>query len=103
MQGYGQAFELVIPVAAADDDVAEEEAEEDEDDVVAVAGNVTEAATSGPGSSFARFMPGLFEGQFSYVEYAPDPRVAAMILSSWKRRSETAAKRTLPKRRCSTR
>ena len=82
--------------------MAEEEAEEDEDDVVAVAGNVAEAALPGPGSSSARSLPGLYEGQVSFVEFTPDPRIIQYILSSRKRRSETATKQTLPKRWRST-
>ena len=81
--------------------MVEEEVEEDEDDVVAAAGNVAEAAVLG--SSSARFLTGLFEGQHSYVEYAPDPRVAQYTLLSRKRRTETASRQSLPKRRRSAR
>jgi len=96
MQDYGRAFKLVVPTAA--DDVGEEEAEEDEDDVVAAAGNVVETVVSGPGSSSARLSIGLFEGQHSYVEYVPDPRIAQYILLSRKRWTEAASKQSLPKR-----
>ena len=102
MQGYGRAFKLVIPATAADD-VAKEEAEDDEDDVVAAAGNVVEAAVSVLGSSSARFLTGLFEGQHSSVEYAPDPRIAQCILLSRKRWTEAASKQSMPKRRRSAR
>lgn len=47
-------------------------------------------APSRLGSSFAKFLPGLTEGQVSYVEYTPDPRIAQYISSSRKRRSEAA-------------
>ena len=97
MQDYGRAFKLVVPTATADD-VAEEEAEEDEDDVVAAAGNVAEAVVSGPGSSSARLSTGLFEGQHSYVEYVPDPRIARYILLSRKWRTEVVSKQSMPKR-----
>ena len=60
-------------------------------------------AATGPGSSSARLITGLFEGQHSYVEYVPDPRIAQYILSSRKRKSETTAKHTLPKRQRSIR
>jgi hypothetical protein len=61
------------------------------------------AAATGPGSSSARLITGLFEGQHSYVEYVPDPRIAQYILSSRKQKSKTAAKHTLPKRQHSIR
>jgi len=80
-----------------------EEAEEDEDDAVTAAGNVVETVVSGPGSSSARLSIGLFEGQHSYVEYVPDPRIAQYILSSRKWRTEAISKQSLPKRRRSTR
>ena len=64
---------------------------------------LAEAAVLGPGSSSARFLTGLFEGQHSYVEYAPDPRIAQYIILSRKRRTEAASKQSLPKRRCSAR
>ena len=75
---------------------AEEPAgDEDEDDADAAAG----AAPSGPGSSSTRLFTGLFEGQHSYVEYVPDPRIAQYILLSRKRWTEAASKQSLPKRR----
>ena len=102
MQDYGWAFKLIVPTTAADD-VAEEEAEEDEDDVVAAAGNVSEAVVLGTSSSSTRLCTGLFEGQHSYVEYVPDPRIARYILLSWKQWTEAAFKQSLPKRRRSAR
>ena len=60
-------------------------------------------AATGPSSSSARFITGLFGGQHSYVEYVPNPRIAQYILSSRKRRTEAVSKQSLPKRRRSTR
>lgn len=58
--------------------VVEELTEEEEEDVVATAVGV---AASGSGSSLARFSSGLFEGQGSFVEYTPDPRIVSYLLS----------------------
>ena len=55
-------------------------------------------APSRPGSSFARFLPGLTEGQVSYVEYTPDPQIAQYILSSRKWHSEAAPEQSLPRK-----
>ena len=83
-QGFGRAFKLEIAVAGGA--AVEELAEEGDEDDDAVAGLAVVAAT-GPGSSSARLSTGLFEGQHSYVEYVPDPRIAQYILSSRKRKS----------------
>jgi hypothetical protein len=100
LQGFGRAFRLEVAVIIAGEVAAEEPTEGDEDDDV-VAGPVVVAAT-GSGSSSARLSTGLFEGQHSYVEYVPDPRIAQYILLSRKRWTEVASKQSLPKRRCST-
>ena len=97
LQGFGRAFKLEIAVARGGGAVVEEPAEEGDEDDDAVAGPMVVVAT-GPGSSSARLITGLFEGHHSYVEYVPDPRIAQYILSSRKRKSEVAAKHILPKR-----
>ncbi|XP_066333828.1 uncharacterized protein [Miscanthus floridulus] len=101
-EGFGRAFKLEIAVAGGGGAVVEEPAEEGDEDDDAVAGPMVVAAT-GPGSSSARLITGLFEGHHSYVEYVPDPRIAQYILSSRKRKSEVAAKHILPKRQRSIR
>ena len=104
LQGFGRAFRLEVAIVVAGETTVEEPVgDEDEDDADAAAGNVAEAVVSGPGSSFARLSTGLFEGQHSYVEYVPDPRIARYILLSRKRRTEAASKQSLPKRRRSAR
>ena len=104
LQGFGRAFRLEVAVVVAGEAAAKEPTgDEDENDADAVAGNVAEAVVLGPGSSSARLATGLFEGQHSYVEYVPDPRIARYILLSRKQRTEAAPKQSLPKRRCSTR
>ena len=102
MQGFGRAFKLEIAIAGGGGAVVEEPAEEGDEDDDVVAGPMVVAAT-GPGSSSARLITGLFEGHHSYVEYVPDPRIAQYILSSRKRKSEVAAKHILPKRQRSIR
>ena len=80
-----------MAVVVAGEAAAEEPTgDEDEDDADAAAG----AVPSGLGSSSARLFTGLFEGQSSFVEYTPDPRIASYILSSRKRGLETTAKQT---------
>ena len=72
LQGFGRAFKLEIAIAGGGGAVVEEPTKEvDEDDDV-VAFPVVVAAT-GPGSSSAWLITGLFEGHHSYVEYVPDP------------------------------
>ena len=100
LQGFGRAFRLEVAVVVAGEAAAEEPTEGDEDDDV-VAGPMVVAAT-GLGSSSARLSTGLFEGQHSYVEYVPDPRIAQYILLSRKRWTEAASKQSLPKRQRST-
>ena len=100
-QGFGRAFKLEIVVAAGGGATVEEPAKEGDEDDDVVAGPVVAAAT-GPSSSSARLSTGLFEGQHSYVEYVPDPRIAQYILLSRKRWTEAASKQSLPKRRRST-
>jgi len=102
LQGFGRAFKLEIAVAGGGGAVVEEPVEEGDEDDDVVAGPMVVAAT-GPGSSSARLITGLFEGHHSYVEYVPDPRIAQYILSSRKRKSEVAAKHILPKRQRSIR
>ena len=102
LQGFGRAFKLEIAVAGGGEAIVEEPAKEKDEDDDAVAGPTVVAAT-GPGSSSARFITGLFGGQHSYVEYVPDPRISQYILSSRKRRTKAVSKQSLPKRRCSTR
>ena len=87
-----------MAVVVAGEVVAEEPAEEGDEDDDVVVGPVVVAAT-GPGSSSARLSTGLFEGQHSYVECVPDPRIARYILLSRKRRTEAASNQSLPKRR----
>jgi hypothetical protein len=99
-QGFGRAFKLEIAVAGGAA-IEEPTKEGDEDDDV-IAGLAVVAAT-GPGSSSAKLSTGLFEGQHSYVEYVPDPRIAQYILLSRKRWTDAASKESLPKRRRSTR
>ena len=89
-----------MAIVVAREAAAEEPAgDEDEDDANVAAGS----APSGSGSSSMRLFTGLFEGQSSFVEYTPDPRIASYILSSRKRGLEITAKQTLPKRRRSIR
>ena len=100
LQGFGQAFRLEVVIVIAGEVATEEPAgDEDEDDANAAA----RAAPSGPGSSSTRLFTCLFEGQSSFVEYTPDPRIARYILLSRKRRTEAASKQSLPKRRRSAR
>ena len=80
-----------MAVVVAGEAAIEEPAEEGDEDDDAVAGPMVVAAI-GPGSSSARLSTGLFEGQHSYVEYVPDPRIAQYILLSRKRRTEAASK-----------
>jgi len=101
LQGFGQAFRLEVAVVIAGEAAAEEPAEEGDEDDDDVASSVIVTAT-GPGSSSARLSTGLFECQYSYVEYVPDPQIAQYILLSRKRRTEAASKQSLPKRRRST-
>jgi len=101
LQGFGRAFRLEVAVVVAGEAAAEEAAGDEDED--AAAGNVAEAVVLGLGSSSAKLSTGLFEGQHSYVEYVPDPRIAQYILLSRKRRTEAASKQSLPKRRRSTR
>jgi len=101
LQGFCRAFKLEIAVAGGGEAAVEEPAEEKDEDDDAVADPAVVAATE-RGSSSARFITGLFEGQHSYVEYVPDPRIAQYILSSRKRRTEAVSKQSLPKRRRST-
>ena len=84
LQGFGQAFRLEVAVVVAGEAAAEEPAEEGDEDDDVVADPMVVAAT-GPSSSSARLSTGLFEGQHSYVEYVPDPRIAQYILLSRKR------------------
>ena len=93
-QGFGRAFKLEIAVTGGGGATIEEPGDEDDD---VVAGPAVVAAI-GPGSSSARLSTGLFEGQHSYVEYVPDPRIAQYILLSRKRWTEAASKQSLPKR-----
>jgi len=91
-----------VAVVVAGEVAAKEPAEEGDEDDDAVAGPMV-VTTTGPGSSSARLSTSLFEGQHSYVEYVPDPRIAQYILLSRKRRTEAASKQSLPNRRRSTR
>ena len=89
LQGFGRAFRLEVAVVVAGEAAAEEPVgDEDEDDADATAG----AAPSRLGSSSMRLFTSLFEGQSSFVEYTPDPRIARYILLSRKRRTEAASK-----------
>jgi hypothetical protein len=102
LQGFGRAFKLEIAVAGGGEATVEEPTKEKDEDGDAVAGAAVVAAT-GWGSSSARFITGLFEGQHSYVDYVLDPRIAQYILSFRKRRTEAVSKQSLPQRRRSTR